>query len=200
MEAKNNGLAKTDSSSIVSSSVEILPVGPKIDFGENHLGQEDQNFVNRLKLSTKDNFILEVSQTSMGGTSVRAEADNPDEYSISVFRKNNSNKVIEEPSSRRFGARNESVTLHFDVGNLGSLSKEKMTEVASRLGNPGTNFSLIRVTEKSTKKSKLFAVGVNFQGKVDDWNARVAYLEVEITQNSKLSGLPQKSLGESTSH
>jgi hypothetical protein len=166
-----------------------LTIGQESKFGPVHLGQEGQSFRNREPFTTKDGFVIEVSQNSFGGTFIRAIPVDKEKSKLETLVKSGKGIQAQWAESNEKSGK---VTVKGNWGNLDSpeLNGQSYSAVYDKFGNPGIRYNLIRVTDIPSNSQKIFAVGAEFEGKADDWRVETAYFEVTPS-------LPQPEIGNS---
>jgi hypothetical protein len=138
-----------------------------------HLGQEGQYHFDRQSVSTPNGFDIEISQISTGGTFLSARSSDLKKYTIESLAKADGGTTTWKPSNKL-----GKVAINQNWGNLVRLGNYSMEEVRTRLGNPGTRYGFIRVTDTVTGKQITYAVGAEFKGTPDNWDIQTAYFEL----------------------
>jgi len=125
-------------------------------------------------------FRVRVAQGSHGPVLLSARAE--DGYDIEVAR-------LDEQQGLAWlapDAPDGEVLLAADSGNLPAVPPLEWN--STNLGNPGTYWGVLRVTEQTTRATRHYAVGANFSGEPDDWRVRGTVLAVEPADSALPGG------------
>lgn len=71
-----------------------------------------------------------------------------------------------------------------DRGNLGVIPVDSPAWKQENMGNSGWRGGVVQVTNERTGETRYYAVGANFSGRPDSWNAYPALVELRVNDNA----------------